>query len=206
MVSIQVAPDSAQLGLYVLGAVLEVDPTLAGSSIAPNGHAGTSIIVQPNVNDGKVKVHDWTYAALRALRDRVIDTLQRIKAAGFHLPVRSALPLVPGSERLPASGSDCTRLRSDQGCADLGDDCVRRANQRHARRLVPTLKVLDKWSRSFMQPSTTIWCTAAIARLPSWYRKTDPATLDRRGIGSRRELSALGINPYDKVLDLASRG
>ena len=195
----QVAPDSAQLGLYVLGAVLEVDPTLAGSSIAPNEHAGTSIIVQPNVHDGKVKVHDWTYAALRALRDRVIATLQRIKQSDFtyrygeHCHFCRAASVCP---YLAATASDfaLTKVAPTPEMIASGEVTSRMLDDWYQ-----TLKVLDKWSRSFMQTFHDYLVHGGHSEVAKLVRKrTQRRWIDEAS--APRELSALGINPYDKVL------
>ena len=73
-----VAADAVQLALYLLMQLLEFDQALEG-----DGPVGTTIVVQPNAPGEPVRSHDWTWADMRLLRNRVIDLLRRIKRGDF---------------------------------------------------------------------------------------------------------------------------
>ena len=68
-----VAADAEQLGLYLLALLLERRGSIEGAGEA------TAVVIQPRAPAEPVRKHTWTYAALRALRDRLIDTLDKIR-------------------------------------------------------------------------------------------------------------------------------
>ena len=68
-----VSADSAQLGLYLLGLILERRRSIEGPG------AATAVIIQPRAAAAPVREHTWSFEALRALRDRLIETLDRIR-------------------------------------------------------------------------------------------------------------------------------
>jgi hypothetical protein len=72
-----VPASSPQLGLYLLGLILEREYSIEGEGEA------RAIILQPRAQADPVREHTWTYAALRALRDELIETLDRIRRADF---------------------------------------------------------------------------------------------------------------------------
>jgi Protein of unknown function (DUF2800) len=65
--------DTPQIGLYILALLLERRGSIEGSGEA------TAIVIQPRALAEPVRTHTWTFAALRALRDRLIDTLDKIR-------------------------------------------------------------------------------------------------------------------------------
>jgi hypothetical protein len=72
-----VAASAPQLGLYLLALILERDRSVEGEGSA------TSVIIQPRAQAEPVRSHVWSYAELRALRDRLIATLDRIRRVDF---------------------------------------------------------------------------------------------------------------------------
>ena len=74
-----VPADAVQLGLYLLGLVLD----LTDGRLEGDGHVGTTVIMQPRAEGAPVRTHDWTWQDLRDLRDRVINLLHRIKRKDF---------------------------------------------------------------------------------------------------------------------------
>lgn len=69
-----VGADSIQLALYLLGLALEHDPELSGS-----GHAGTTVVIQPQNKAEPVRDHTYSWADLRMIRNRVIAALKRVQ-------------------------------------------------------------------------------------------------------------------------------
>ena len=63
-----------QNGLYILGAVL----VETKGDLDREGLAGTSVILQPRASR-EPDTHEWTFAALRELRDEVIDVCRRVR-------------------------------------------------------------------------------------------------------------------------------
>lgn len=68
-----VPASSPQNGLYILGAVLAETK----GDLDREGLAGTSVILQPSA--GAPDRHEWTFAALRELRDEVIDVCRKVR-------------------------------------------------------------------------------------------------------------------------------
>jgi hypothetical protein len=68
-----VREDSAQLGLYALGLLLERRGSIEGQGEV------TTVVIQPRAAAAPVREHRWSFADLRDLRDRLIDTLDAIR-------------------------------------------------------------------------------------------------------------------------------
>lgn len=73
-----VEASTVQLGLYIMAAAIAVNPSLQG-----DGAAGTAVIVQPNAQGEPIRTHEWTWADLWELRERVIAVLQRVRAGDW---------------------------------------------------------------------------------------------------------------------------
>ena len=137
---------AVQLGLYLLMLALGVDVALEGE-----GHAGTTVVVQPNAPGAPVRSHDWTWADLRDLRDRVIHTLRRVKrgdwtyadgahcrfcpAAGFcprlaAVARDAAMAMVAPTPEMVASGEVTAQVMADWlDVADRLDAWAKRVNE-----------------------------------------------------------------------------
>jgi hypothetical protein len=68
-----VRADTPQLGLYLLALLLERRGSIEGAGEA------TAVVIQPRAPAAPIRSHVWTFEALRALRDRLIDTLDKIR-------------------------------------------------------------------------------------------------------------------------------
>jgi hypothetical protein len=68
-----VRADTPQLGLYLMALLLERRRSIEGAGEA------TAVVIQPRAPAAPVRSHVWTFEALRALRDHLIDTLDRIR-------------------------------------------------------------------------------------------------------------------------------
>jgi Protein of unknown function (DUF2800) len=73
----EVPANSAQLGLYALALVLERERSVEGEGTV------TTVVIQPRAKAAPARTHDWSYADLRALRDRLFATLDRIRREDF---------------------------------------------------------------------------------------------------------------------------
>ena len=142
----KVAASTAQAGLYILAEVLAI----TGGSLDQEGLAGTAVIVQPNVDDGKVSEHEWTFAALRDLRDRVIHTLQRLRRGDWsyqHGPWCRWCPAAALCPHLAAVARDfaLTKVAPTPEMVASGELTASQLDE-----MYQTLQVLDGFSRSFM--------------------------------------------------------
>lgn len=189
-----VAADAVQLGLYLLMVAVELDPGLDG-----DGKIGTTMIVQPNASGEPVKTHDWTWADLRVLRDRVITTLRRIKrqdwtyadgdhcrfcpAAGFcpHLAAvarDAALAVISPTPEMVASGE----ISADT-LADWLDVVDR----------------LDSWAKAVQATALDYAVHGGVLRNRKLVRKRTV----RRWIdpeAAPRQLAERGIDPWERKL------
>jgi len=68
--------DAVQLGIYALALALEVHRSIEGSGSV------RAIVLQPRSPD-PIREHAWTFSELRALRDRLIALLDRIRRRDF---------------------------------------------------------------------------------------------------------------------------
>jgi hypothetical protein len=71
-----IQPTSTQLGLYALMLAIEVHRSIEGSGSI------RTIILQPR-NPDPIRIYDWPFAELRALLDRLLETLDRIRRQDF---------------------------------------------------------------------------------------------------------------------------
>jgi hypothetical protein len=71
-----VAPSSDQIGLYLLALQLELEHTVEGEGTA------VGVIVQPK-SDPPVTEHLWSFEQLRALRDRLLALLERLRRQDY---------------------------------------------------------------------------------------------------------------------------
>ncbi len=91
-----VPADTPQLGLYLLGLILE----RAGSVEGP-GEA-LAVVIQPRAPAEAVRTHVWTYEQLRELRVRLIATLDRLRREDFTYSVGPHCRWCPAAGVCPA--------------------------------------------------------------------------------------------------------
>lgn len=87
-----VAADSAQLAIYLLAAVLSVT---GGSLEGRDGVAGVTVVLQPRTGGDVADEHEWTWTDLQDVRDRVIDTLRKLKRGVYEYKVTEACRWCP---------------------------------------------------------------------------------------------------------------
>lgn len=190
-----VDPSSLQLGLYVLAKVL----SCTRGKLDGDGLAGMSVIVQPNVRDGKVKSHDWTYADLRDLRNRVIDTLRRIKRADWtysYGPWCRWCPAAGICPHLAAVARDfaLTQVAPTPEVVASGEITTGKLDE-----MYETVKVLDQFSRRFMETYQDYLIHGGSSRVAKLVRKrTARRWIDEQAVPAT--LENLGIDPYQRKL------
>jgi hypothetical protein len=105
-----VPADSPQLGLYLIGLLLEHERSIEGEGSA------TAVVIQPRAPGEPVRSHTWTYPALRRLRDQLIETLDRIRRADFTYEVGAHCRWCPAAGVCP----ELAATARDAAAVDIG--------------------------------------------------------------------------------------
>jgi Protein of unknown function (DUF2800) len=138
---VAVHADSIQVALYLIAWLMKRYGSL---ELSPGG---TTTIIQPRAQGEPIRSHVWTFAALRDLRDQLIETLDRLRrgdlsyAAGDHCRF---CPAIASCLHLRAIVTDATAIRlAAPELIAQGEFGAQRLDA--AMQLVP---LVDAWCRS----------------------------------------------------------
>ena len=191
----RVEADAAQLGLYLLMLALEADVALEGE-----GLAGTTMVVQPNADDGEpVRTHDWTWADLRDLRDRVIFTLRRIKRGDWTFQDGEWCRFCPAAGVCPHLAA----VARDAALATIMPTPEMVATgEITAATLADWLDVVDRldtWSKRVQEVALDYVVHGGVLRDRKLVRKRTTRRWVDDGTAERR-LEGLGVDPWQRKL------